>query len=274
MQKVIRLGPLETKLFSWAQNRGVTLVRTGDLKKFLNFKKRQEEILLSNMSRSGLIIQIMRGLYLLPKNIPSGGIWKPSIYRLIDIYMKELKVTKYQITGLTEFNYYSLSTQIPNLASIYNDKVSITKNIAGQRLQFIKTAKKRLINIKEIKIKESEINTKTYMGTFPKTVFDAIYDYKKFGTLPEAYEWLQQIALKKEYLNEYLEIILKIGNIATLRRSGFVLEKLGTSNFYLKKIENCINRTISYIPLNPINVKKGFLNKRWGLIINDEIIPR
>jgi len=29
MQKVIRLGPLETKLFSWAQNRGLTLVRTG-----------------------------------------------------------------------------------------------------------------------------------------------------------------------------------------------------------------------------------------------------
>jgi len=268
MQKIFRLGSLETKLLSWTQNKGISIVRTGDLVKSLNFTKSQEENLLYNMNKNGLIVQIMRGLYVIPKNIPAGGKWKPSIYRLIDLYMKELRATKYQITGLTEFNYYGLSNQLPNLASIYNDKVSITKNVAGQRLQFIKTSKKRLVNIKEVEIKERDLSIKTFIGTLPKAVFDAIYDYNKFGSLPEAYDWLKQIAGKKALLKEYVELLLKIGNVATTRRSGYVLEKAGSSKLYLKKIEGAVDKTTSYIPLDPTNIKKGMVNKKWGLIIN------
>lgn len=268
MQDCFRLGVLGTRLFSWSQNKGILIIRTGDLVKNLNFTKRQEESLLSNMNKNGCIIQIMKGLYLLPESIPANGIWKPSAYRLISVYMNELKA-KYQITGFMSFNYYGLDSQVPNFISVYNDKISIIRNIAGQKIQFIKTSKDRIINIRKIKINKRKIILETFIGSLPKIIFDAIYDYKKFGSLPVAYKWLEKVSKEKKFLNEYIKILLKIGNMASIRRSGYILEKNAVSALYLNKIKKVLSNTNSLIPLDPTKVKKGTIDKKWGLIVNE-----
>jgi hypothetical protein len=75
-----KLGSLEMQLLAYVQLRKKDMIKTGEMSPFLAISSKQERELLSRMARSGLIIRLKRGVYLVPPRMPSGGRWAVSEY--------------------------------------------------------------------------------------------------------------------------------------------------------------------------------------------------
>ena len=60
------LGNLERQLFAWAQMRGLSVLRSGDLTNPLGISGKQERELLTRLRQAGMIAKVRRGLYLIP----------------------------------------------------------------------------------------------------------------------------------------------------------------------------------------------------------------
>ena len=80
MEKIIKrpkteLGSLEMRHLAYVQMRKMDVVRTEEIAAALNITPKQERELLSRMSRSGVIIRLKRGIYLVPPRLPAGGDW-------------------------------------------------------------------------------------------------------------------------------------------------------------------------------------------------------
>ena len=73
-------------------------MRVGDLASGLRLSAKQERELLSRMSRSGMIANVRKGLYLFPPRLPLGGIWTPDEATAINALMAD-RNARYQITG-------------------------------------------------------------------------------------------------------------------------------------------------------------------------------
>lgn len=265
-----QLGPLETKFFSWIQSRQLNKVRTGDLVKAFDLSKQQEADLFKNMSRSGLIVKLIRGLYLVPLRLPPGGKWTPSPFLMIDVLMKELK-SKYQITGLVAFNFHRLDQQVPIETAIYNTVLSGRKQMGRLSFLFIKVTTDRLGG--EQILESPGIDGKsisTPISSFPRAVFDAIYDYSRFNTLPRAYDWVYDRRKDKAFLETLVQMAIQYGNVSTLRRIGCLFELFKIDSNLVRMLERSIKKTKSFIPLIPTEKPSGKVSSRWGVLINKQ----
>jgi len=258
------LGSMGIKFLSWAQNRGKTVVRSGDAQAALKISKMQEAKLFYSLKKSGIITRVMRGLYLVPAVLPPGGKASPSQYVVLDILMRELGAKAYQVTGWVVFNSYGLDTQIPVRTDVYNDKLSGEKKLADQSFRFIKVDNRRLGYTNDFRIEDVTAR----FSSLPRAVFDAIYDYERFGSLPAAYRWLKERVKDRKFMSEFLEICLKLANVSTLRRVGLTLEEAGCSKEIVSRILKRLKKTSGFIPLDPSRPLRGRTNSKWGIIIN------
>jgi predicted transcriptional regulator of viral defense system len=263
--KTNSLGNREIKFLSWAQNRGKTVVRTGDARAALKISKIQEAKIFYSLKKRGLITQVMRGLYLVPSMLPPGGKAAPSQYVVLDTLMKEVEAKAFQVTGWLVFNSYHLDTQVPIRMDVYNDKLSGEKTIGGQNFRFIKVAQSRLGYTKDFPVED----VTAHFSSLPRAVFDAIYDYERFGSLPMAYEWLKERVKDRKFMTEFLEICLKLANVSTLRRVGYTLEEAGCAREDVSQLLKRLKKTSSFIQLDPRRPKRGRTNSKWGIVIND-----
>jgi predicted transcriptional regulator of viral defense system len=246
-------------------------VRTGDLVRALGLTAIQEANLLQNMSRKGLLIQIKRGLYLVPNGIPPGGKWIPSPYKILAVLMDDLKA-RYQVTGMAAFNKYGLETQVPNELTVYNTALSGRRVIAGLSFRFIRVAAARLGAQETLSIAtESGAPLRIPMSSLSRSLLDAVYDYERFGTIPKAYAWISSKRKDPKILRELVELARTYGNVGTNRRLGYVLESLKVSPRWLNRLRKMIPRTSSLIPLIPGKATRGTLNRKWGVIVNGGI---
>ncbi len=63
-----------------------------------------------------------------------------------------------------------------------------------------------------------------------QAILDAVYDYKKFGTLPKAYNWVVDSLKDKKIKSEKLaNVAIKYGNIMSQKRIGWILDKAKSS---------------------------------------------
>jgi len=51
---------------------------------------------------------------------------------------------------------------------------------------------------------------------------------------------------------------------------GALLEREGVQSSLLKKLEKALPKTSSLIPWIPIKPKRGTVNRRWGVVINEQ----
>ena len=51
---------------------------------------------------------------------------------------------------------------------------------------------------------------------------------------------------------------------------GALLEREGVSKPLLKKLEEALPKTSSLIPWIPTKPKRGTINRRWGVVINEQ----
>jgi len=263
-----KLGSLEMQLLAYVQLRKKDMIQTGEMSSILSISSKQEWELLSRMARSGLIIRLKRGVYLVPLRMPSGGRWAVSEYFILSKLMTVLG-GKYQISGPNAFNFYGYDDQVPNRVYVYNNKIFGEKNIGGVEFVFIKTSDSRLGSIRKFKTPDGE---EAIMASRARMLLDAIYDWSRYNSLPRAYEWVASSIEKESGIAEELIVItLKFGNKGTMRRIGYLLALCGVADVQLKKLKRKLGSSKSLIPWIPGQAEKGSINRDWGLIVNGSI---
>ncbi|MBI2889234.1 MAG: hypothetical protein HYY13_00450 [Nitrospirae bacterium] len=263
-----RLGNLERQLFAYAQLRKARELRTGDLTKPLGITAKQERELYSRLARAGLIAQVRRGLYLVPRELPIGGAWTPDEALVLNTLVAD-RGGRYQICGLNAFNRYGFSNQVPNRVYAYNNRLSGERTIGAITLMLIKVADARLGDTQEATTREGLV---VVYSSRVRTLVDAVYDWARFGSLPRGYAWItRDLAERRVTPAALVETTLRYGDVGTLRRMGALLEKTGVSARAMRKLESALPKSTSTIPWIPTKPKRGTLNRRWGLIMNGEI---
>jgi predicted transcriptional regulator of viral defense system len=260
------LGQLETQFFAFAQARERSSVATGDLVKIFGWSPPQERKLLSRLARKGFIIRVRRGLYLIPSRLPPGGRWSPGEYLALSALMKDQDGT-YQICGPNTFLRYGWTDQIPNRLYVYNNRISGNREIGSIRITLIKVSDDRLGGTELVTMPDG---LEVPYSSKARSLIDAIYDWSRFNSIPEAYQWISRELPKDESLASALvENCLAFGNQGTLRRLGKLLEREGARENLLRKLERAVRRSSSFIPWIPGRAKRGSIDRRWGVVVND-----
>jgi predicted transcriptional regulator of viral defense system len=260
------LGQLETAALAFAQMRNLRTLRVGELASGLRLSAKQERELLSRMARSGLIANVRKGLYLFPPRLPLGGIWTPDEATAINALMAD-KNARYQIAGPKAFNRYGYSDQLPSLTTIYNDAISGERRVGSVTLQLIKVARDRLGGVEKVRMPSGE--TLVYSSR-ARTLVDAVYDWSRFDSLPEAYDWIRaDLVAGRIAADELARAAVRYGNMGSIRRIGAILERLGASKAARSRLARAVTATTAKIPLVPTRPARGPVSRPWGVVIND-----
>lgn len=254
-----QFGPLETRLLSWAQMRGVQRATSAEITKALRLDRDQCRRLLDRMNRKGMLVQLQRGLYLIPAKLPPGGKWTPPPAVILR-NLFEAKNGDWQETGPSAFHFHGLTDQIPNTTTVYNTRYSSRTKIAGLGIEMIKVAPARL------GLASDESGRR--VGTLGRVVMDAVFDFARFGTLPKAYRWIRERKDDEVFLKDLVQSAIKHGDAPTRRRIGCVLEMLGADAKRIKTLKKSIPPFRSFIPLAPSDSRQGITDKTWGIILN------
>jgi predicted transcriptional regulator of viral defense system len=262
------LGPLETQLFAYTQMRKAPILRTGDLTKSLRISAKQERELFSRLDRAGLIAQVRRGLYLVPNRLPLGGKWSPDEILALNTLMEDQN-GRYQICGPNAFNRYGFDEQVPTRVYAYNNRLSRERTIGSVALTLIKVTDNRLGSTERVKTAEGL--TAVYSSRV-RTLVDAVDDWSRFNGLPRAYDWIrQELVAKRVDTGELIKVALRYGGTGTIRRMGALLEREGVKDSLLAKLEKAVPQSTSFIPWIPTKPKRGTINRRWGVVFNDDV---
>jgi predicted transcriptional regulator of viral defense system len=260
------LGQLETQFFAYIQERNRASVETGELTRALGLIPTQERKLLSRLSRSGLITRVRRGLYLVPPHLPAGGRWSPGEFLVLQTLIAE-KNGIYQICGPNAFYRYAWIDQIPNRIYAYNNRISGERTIGAVTLTLIKVATQRLGATEIVKTPEG---IAIVYSSKPRALMDAVYDWARFNTLPQAYDWIRvELATDDTLAAQLINVSLRYGNQGTLRRIGKLFETAGVQESLLRKLTRALHPSSSLIPWVPTFPKRGKTDQRWGIVLND-----
>jgi len=259
-----KLGDLATRFFAYAQLRQKETVRTGELQEELAISPARERDLLRRLARSGWIVRLRRGLYLVPPSIPAGR-YSPGVYLALQKLMEDREGT-YQICGPSAFSHYRLSEQVTNITYVYNNRISGERIIGSLRYVLIKVADQRLGAISSFTTPDG---ARAVYSSKARTLMDAVYDWSRFNGLPRAYDWIRGSLSMGECVGELVEATLSFGNQASTRRIGYLLDTLEQPKSLLKKLKSSLNPTRALIPWIPTKPQRGRINREWGLIIND-----
>lgn len=254
-------------MLAYLQMRQQNVVHTGDLRKPLRLTDAQERELFRRMSRGGLIARVRPGLYLVPRRLPLGGSWSPDE----DLALKTLiedRDGRYQICGPNAFHRYAFADQVPTRVYVYNNRISGDRTVGAVALTLIKVADERLGDTEEEGTADGL--TVTYSSR-ARTLVDAVYDWSRFGSLPRAFEWIQR-ELDAGRVNpaELVGVTSRYGNVGTVRRMGALLGRRGVDERLLARLEQQLDRSTSAIPWIPTRPKRGRLDRRWGVVVNDD----
>ena len=99
---------------------------------------------------------------------------------------------------------------------------------------------------------------------------DAVYDWSRFNSLPQAYTWIRgEIVKNSNIVSELVKVTLEYGNQATVRRIGYLLDVLAQPSKYTEQLQRCLSGSNSLIPWVPGKPARGKADRKWGIIVND-----
>lgn len=257
--RLIALGIKKSAGKSWA------VLSSEEVMQALGLSFIQTTKLFTRLHAQNRIQKLRRGLYIVPGGFPPlGKIWKPSAYEALWAYMDWLGAS-WQITGLAAFTRYSFSTQVPQVITVCNNKLSGQMEVAGNSFIFIKVPTEKLGNVTLFPM-VGDLNIP--FSSKARAVFDAVYFSNRFGTLPIAYTWIASIANNKADFDELIHCCLLYGNKQTIARIGFFLEKINKETSLLEGEKQATTDTL--VPFIP-GPRRGTIHRRWGVIENESI---
>lgn len=261
-----RLGQIESQLLAYTQMRGMKTVRFGELAEPLGLTRSQERYLLSRLAKAGTIARVQRGLYLLPPRLPLGGVWDPGEALALTALMEE-QSARYQVCGPNAFNRYRFDEQIPVRTYAYNTRISGDRMIGKVALTLIKVAEQRLGDTEESATPDGPV---LLYASRVRSLVDAVYDWSRFNSLPRGYEWIRkELAAGRVEAKQLVESTIQFGDIGTIRRIGFLLEREGVEETLLRKLKRKLKPTTGPIPWIPTSPKTGKTSQRWGVVDNE-----
>jgi predicted transcriptional regulator of viral defense system len=259
------LGSLSLRFFAFVQLKKLDIVRTGEVAPILDISASQEHDLFRRLSESGWILRLKRGVYLVPPRIPAGGKYSPGAALILQKLM-EVEKGKYQICGPTAFNFYGLDDQIPNVTYLYNNRISGKRSVENLSFQFIKVADERLGSINAVRTSEDR---EMIYSSKARTLMDAVYDWSRFNSLPRGYGWIKgEIENESELASELVDVTAKYGNMATIRRIGYLLDTFMRNPRMINPLQRQLSTSSSLIPWIPGRSTKGTIIRKWGVIFN------
>ena len=260
------MGELERRLFAYLQLRSKTTVRTGELTGPLRLSPLQERNLLSRLARAGWIARVQRGFYLAPDKLPLGGLWSPDEAQALNALMA-VRGGRYQICGLSAFNRYGFTEQVPNRTIAYNNRISGERTVGAISLILVKVADRRLGAIERVRMSSGAV---ARCSSRARSLVDAVYDWASFDTLPRAFDWIRAELRRGRVDAEHLvKLTLRYGDVGTIRRVGGLLERLRVGQRLLLELERALKPSSSVIPWIPTRPKRGRIDRRWGVVWND-----
>lgn len=261
------LGKLETQLFAYIQMRQLQTVRCGQVSDALGITVQQERELLSRLARRKLITRVRRGLYLVPSRLPPGGKWSPGEFLALATLIED-QGGRYQICGPSAFSRYGWDDQVPNRLYVYNNRISGDRKIGVAALSLIKLTDQRL---GETEVFRTPEGVEAVYSSRIRSLVDAVYDWPRFNSLPRAYGWIRaELAGDRAAADELVRVALKYANLSTWRRLGKLLEGEGVKEAILRKLERRVTASSAFIPLVPTLPKRGTVDRRWGILVNDK----
>ena len=258
---------MERLLFAYLQMRKQTTVRATELAAPLRLSASRERNLLSRLARAGWIARVRRGLYLVPPRLPLGGAWTPTEAEALNALMAEVK-GRYQVCGANTFSLYRFDDQMPNRVYAYNNRISGERKVGAVELILIRVADERLGDTVEIGPTDG---AKALYASRVRSLVDAVYDWSRFNGIPRGYGWIRrELKAKRVDAAELVRCTLRYGDTGTIRRMGALLEREGVEEKLLRKLERALPPTSSTIPWLPRAAKRGTINRRWGVVMNDK----
>jgi predicted transcriptional regulator of viral defense system len=262
-----RLGRQETLVLAYSQMRKLRTLRMGELVGPLQLSPEQEREVFRRLLRGQMIARVRPGLFLVPPRLPLGGAWTPSEAGALNALMADVK-GRYQICGANTFNRYGFDDQIPNRVYAYNNRISGERKVGAVELILIKVADERLGDTETVTLPDGE---EAVYASRTRTLMDAVYDWSRFNGIPRGYGWIRrELKAKRVSEAELVRCTLRYGDTGTIRRMGALLEGERVDAALLRKLERALKPTSSMIPWVPARPKRGTLNRRWGVVINDE----
>jgi predicted transcriptional regulator of viral defense system len=253
-------------MLAYLQMRGKSTVYTGDLIGPLGLTPEQEHKLLSRMARAGMIARVKRGLYLVPPRLPLGGSWSPDAGLALTTLLDD-RQGQYQICGPNAFSRYGFSSQVPTRVYAYNNRISGERRIGAVELTLIKVADRRLGDTEQVRTVEGP---ETVYCSRVRTLLDAVYDWSRFASLPQGFDWIRdELASGRVEAEELVRVTLRYGDIGTIRRTAALLAREGEDPGLLRRLERALSPSSSLIPWIPTRPKRGRADRRWGIVWND-----
>ena len=262
-----RLGRQDTLLLAYAQMRGQRTLRTGELTGPLRLTRKQERELFSRLARGGLIARVRPGLFLVPPRLPMGGAWTPSEAEALNTLMADAK-GRYQICGANTFHRYGFDDQVPNRVYAYNNRISGERKVGAVEIILIKVADNRLGDTETVALPDGE---EAVYGSRTRALVDVVYDWSRFNGIPRGYEWIRrELKGRRVTAEELVRCTLRYGDTGTIRRIAALLEREGEDSALLRKLERALKPTKGLIPWIPARAKRGTINRRWGVVMNEQ----
>jgi predicted transcriptional regulator of viral defense system len=161
------------------------------------------------------------------------------------------------ISFITAYSYYNLTTQLPRTFFVVTLKQKKPISFNSNLIRFVKFKKFRFFGFKR-EILEGKF---VFVAEIEKAILDSLY-LPKYCPISETFFALRNANLNLEKLFKYAK---RMNSLAVIKRLGYLLEIVGIDASEIKTSFK------NYTLLNPNLPKKGNLNEKWKLIINEVV---
>jgi predicted transcriptional regulator of viral defense system len=198
--------------------------------------------------------------------LPLGGEWTPDETLALNALIED-RQGAYQICGPSAFSRYGFDEQIPGPVYAYNNRLSGERTVGAVEIVLIRVADERLGDTEEVL---TPLRQRAVYSSRTRSLVDAVYDWSRFGALPRAYEWIaREISTGRVSAGDLVDVTVRYGNQGTIRRIGCALQRAGTPPSALQKLRRALRSEKSLIELVPGRPRRGAVDGRWGVIVNE-----
>lgn len=248
----------EIYLISRAEFEGQKVITTNFAQKLFTDKIRASKILAS-LTRKGWIIRLEKGKYItVPLKAPNQQ-WMPNEFVLAALWMGTVS---YYIGYFTMYNYWGFTEQIPRTIFVLNTAKSRSTTIGSIPFQAVKIDKSKYYGIQKIKIEDQDV----FISDRERTLVD--FAFNPLGAISNFENALKE-NIREIDLEKFVRYLKNFPVMSVLKRTGFLLEKIGCESKYLNDLKSKLGKQKTYVVLNPFNKsRKGTVNNEWQIIVN------
>ncbi|MGF3555313.1 MAG: type IV toxin-antitoxin system AbiEi family antitoxin domain-containing protein, partial [Thermoplasmatota archaeon] len=222
-----------------------------ELRRLTNWSPQRIYNVLYSLQKKNHIHRIKRNLYVITENI-NEKIFKIATETVQPSY----------ISFWTALSHYGYSEQQIKTIQIVTTKQTRPFSLSSFTIEPTTFRAKRFFGYKKI--------NDFVIATPEKTFIDSLYQMHKCGGLNEYSKCLKN-AWDELNKKTFVQGLLLFDNKSMISRIGFIIDELNLKKTDdIKKLETKISQTP--IKLNPNSSKKAKYNKKWNLLINQQII--